>query len=68
MNEAYDNAAWPHKEAKMAQDNVRKAKAKHDQKQAKRDANLRQQRSGSLGSRLNDMVAHALRGPKRRNS
>ena len=65
---AYDNAAWPHKEAEMAQDNVRKAKAKHEQKRAKRDATLRKQRSGSVCSRLNDMVAGALRGAKRRNS
>ncbi len=52
----------------MAQDNVRKAKAKHDKGQAKRDAMLREQRSGTVGSRLNDMVAGALRGPRRRNS
>ncbi|MGH7944217.1 MAG: hypothetical protein ACREF9_04315 [Opitutaceae bacterium] len=52
----------------MAQDNVTKAKAKHEQRQAGRDATLQKQRSGSVGSKLNDSTARAARGGKRRNS
>lgn len=48
--------------------NVRKARAKHQQKQAGRDSKLQQQRASTVGSKLNDSTAREFRGGKRRNS
>lgn len=48
--------------------NVRKAKQKHDQRQAGRDSALNQARKGTEGSKLNDRVSGAFRSDRRRNS
>lgn len=52
----------------MAQANVKKAMRKHKAAAAGRAAKLQGQRAGTEGSKLNDRVSSAFRGPKRRNS